>query len=284
MTELVLSLFPGVGLLDRGFEDSGFCVVRGPDRIWGGDVRKFHAAAGHFAGVIGGPPCQDFSRARRAEPTGQGMELIGEYLRIVTEAQPDWCLMENVPGSPNVTVPGYVTQTFNLDASHLGSDQSRLRKFSFGHRPGSRELVIPRPSLGDTTAGPSQRTCMASEGRRVNRRQWAEFCRLQGLPEGFDLEPFTVVAKYQAVGNGVPYPMARALAEAIRARTRNVTPHRVCECGCGLFVTGRQRLATVACRKRMERRRCAVTESGPVTARQFNLPVQYEIQAAHDKH
>jgi hypothetical protein len=29
-TKMVLSLFPGVGLLDRAFEDCGFCVVRGP--------------------------------------------------------------------------------------------------------------------------------------------------------------------------------------------------------------------------------------------------------------
>src|SRR6516164_7336123 len=28
---LVLSLFPGIGLLDMAFEESGFCVVRGPD-------------------------------------------------------------------------------------------------------------------------------------------------------------------------------------------------------------------------------------------------------------
>lgn len=30
MTELVLSLFPGIGLLDKGFEQAGFSVVRGP--------------------------------------------------------------------------------------------------------------------------------------------------------------------------------------------------------------------------------------------------------------
>ena len=36
MSELVLSLFPGIGLLDRGFEQAGFAVVRGPDLIWGG--------------------------------------------------------------------------------------------------------------------------------------------------------------------------------------------------------------------------------------------------------
>ena len=223
--KIVLSLFPGIGLLDRAFEDAGFCVVRGPDRIWGGDVRKFNPPEGHFSGVIGGPPCQDFSKVRRTAPTGEGLELVGEFLRIATTAR-DWWLMENVPGSPTVTGPGWVTQVFTLDASHRGE---------------------------------SQPTCLASEGRRAGRRSWAEFCRLQGMPEGFDLEPFTVAAKYRAVGNGVPYPMALTVAQAIKNRDRGVTPHRVCECGCGLFVTGRQRLATAACRKRMERRR-PVTE------------------------
>ena len=59
--DLVLSLFPGIGLLDSAFEDTGFCVLRGPDVIRGGDVRLFHPPAGVFAGVIGGPPCQSFS-------------------------------------------------------------------------------------------------------------------------------------------------------------------------------------------------------------------------------
>jgi Site-specific DNA methylase len=60
--ELVLSLFPGIGLLDRGFEDSGFAVVRGPDLIFGGDIRKFKIMPGKFDGIIGGPPCQDFQK------------------------------------------------------------------------------------------------------------------------------------------------------------------------------------------------------------------------------
>lgn len=60
---LVLSLFPGIGLLDMAFCEEGFCVVRGPDLLWGGDIRKFHPPAGRFDGVIGGPPCQ-FAIAR----------------------------------------------------------------------------------------------------------------------------------------------------------------------------------------------------------------------------
>jgi len=257
VTQLVLSIFPGIGLLDRAFEDSGFCVVRGPDTIWGGDVRKFFPAAGHFSGVIGGPPCHQFSTVNRNRDVAGGMELINEYLRIVTATQPEWALMENVSGSPVVTVPGMVTQLFTLDASHCGSEQHRLRKFHFFYRAGSRELVLKRDRSGHITPAASHRTCMASEGKRVGRRSWPEFCRLQGLPAGFDLPPFKVMEKYRAVGNGVPYPLALALAQAIVARARSVTPHRVCECGCGEYVTGRARLAGVACRKRMQRIRDA---------------------------
>ena len=44
-------LFPGIGLLDMAFEKEGFCVVRGPDLLWGGDIRSFHPPAGKFDGV-----------------------------------------------------------------------------------------------------------------------------------------------------------------------------------------------------------------------------------------
>lgn len=35
---------------DKGFELEGFCVVRGPDLLWGGDVRLFHL---HRIGLMG---------------------------------------------------------------------------------------------------------------------------------------------------------------------------------------------------------------------------------------
>jgi antitoxin component of MazEF toxin-antitoxin module len=38
VTPLVLSLFSGIDLLGRRFEAEGFCVVRGLDIIWGGDI------------------------------------------------------------------------------------------------------------------------------------------------------------------------------------------------------------------------------------------------------
>lgn len=58
MIELVLSLFPGIGLLDRAFAAAGFCVVQAQDKITGGDIRDFHGVPGLLDGIVAGPPCQ----------------------------------------------------------------------------------------------------------------------------------------------------------------------------------------------------------------------------------
>ena len=227
---LVLSLFPGAGLLDRGFEQAGFCVVRGPDTLLGQRIEDFRGPVGHFSGVIGGPPCQDFSRARRRPPTGHGERMIAEFARVVTEAQPQWWLMENVPQVPDVHVSGYRVQRFNLFAWHFGCRQRRNRRFQFGSRDGiplvllrGSESHIPR-SVADAVLA------------RDTHRNFADLCELQGLPRWFDLPGLSRSAKVRAVGNGVPVPMARGVAEAIR--DRRVTELRLCVCGCGRPLTG----------------------------------------------
>jgi DNA (cytosine-5)-methyltransferase 1 len=46
----------------------------------------------------------------------------------------------------------------------------------------------------------------------------ADACRLQGLPEGFlEDAPFRKDAKLKAVANGVPLPMGRAIARAVKS-------------------------------------------------------------------
>lgn len=262
---LVLSLFPGVDLLGRGFELEGYCVVRGPDLLWGGDIRAFHPPSGRFTGIIGGSPCQDFSRKRRAPPTGYGVEMLNEFCRCVTEARPDWFLLENVPTVPNIAVDGYTIQRFDLNARECGLAQSRLRHFQFGSRRG---LVITlerrRPE------GKAEPICLATEGERPDRRDFADFCELQGLPRDFTLPGMNIAARYAAVGNGVPVPMARVIARAIRTANRRAADVRLCLCGCGRIVSGKQIAAGPACRKRLERRRkCdqpAVTMPGGDTA------------------
>jgi DNA (cytosine-5)-methyltransferase 1 len=281
---LVLSLFPGIGLLDMAFEEEGFCVVRGPDLLWGGDIHKFHPPAGRFDGVIGGPPCQSFPplvyllRATGREPRHPNQ--IPEFERCIQQAQPVWFLMENVPAAPLPGIRGYSVTAFllcptQLDSGDgLGHEQRRTRRFSFGVRdvcaPDLRRwieyavLELPNPSgavirypvsnepeakvrtktdtvlAGGFDAGPrprEKRNAVTSDPREVSvaiggsgkqkatvraarqaRRTFEECCELQGLPRDFLSEaPFTRDGKHLVVGNGVPLPMGRAIARAVKA-------------------------------------------------------------------
>lgn len=92
--QLILELFPGAGMFGKAFEELGACVVRGPDILHGGDVREFIGIKGRFDGIIGGPPCQVFSRA--AISGSNQSNLIPEFERIVAECEPTWAIMENV--------------------------------------------------------------------------------------------------------------------------------------------------------------------------------------------
>lgn len=253
---LVLSLFPGIDLLGRGFEAEGYCVVRGPDIIWGGDIREFHPTPRRFDGVIGGSPCQDFSRARRSAPTGYGLEMLSEFARVVTAAAPEWWLLENVDRVPDVKIDGYTTQRLDLNARECGLKQSRHRHIQFGSRKGW--VLVPERLPAPAEIEP---VALATEGRRTNRRGWPEFCEAQGLPRNFVLDELTLSSRYKAVGNGVPVPMARVLARAVRAASKRTKPVPVCACGCGRIVTGQKTYAIAACRQRAKRRRDAAPQS-----------------------
>ena len=252
-SQLILSLFPGIDLLGKGFEEQGYSVVRGPDILFGGDIREFHVPAGKFDGIIGGPPCPEFSNARRSEPTGYSLEMIAEYVRIVEEAQPKWWLMEISPGVPDVRIADYSHQHLDINARELGSEQNRHRHFQFGHRDG---LLISVPRRRKSTA--RQPCSIASEGKRARKRDWLQFCRLQDLPNGIELPNLTLSARYRAVGNAVPLNMAKALASAILSATP-AEKIRLCGCGCGREITRRATYAIPACRKREQRRRETVT-------------------------
>lgn len=226
MTQLVLSLFPGIGLLDMAFEEAGFCVVRGPDLLWGGDVHRFHPPSGRFDGVIGGPPCQAFSRgAARARKGDQELaaNLIPEFERVVREARPTWWLSENVQEAPAPTVHGYHHTSMLVDNHQdCGGEQRRLRRFVFGSVAAARfELTWPLPAKAPrcepTVTGNGTKWDPVKQRSFSNRsvKVYRDAVRLQGLPEDFDLPPFTVAGKIKAVGNGVPLPMGRAVAAAV---------------------------------------------------------------------
>ncbi len=264
MPKLVLSCFPGIDLLGRAFEEvfgDEICLVRGPDPLWGGDIRGWHVPAGCWFGVIAGPPCQCFSVLRHLNPKcGQKHgNLIPEFERVVSEAQPTWFVMENVPDAPQPNVAGYVVQPLLLnnrwvtDDSGYGAEQQRERRLSFGTRDGrclevewalfeaplvelavtshvsavpvaiggsgKRKRTLPPAAVLAHGDGPNSR-----RARGQTARTWEESCRLQGMPPDFLADsPFTPGGKRRVLGNAVPMPMGRAIAKAAK-RALEVQP------------------------------------------------------------
>lgn len=245
---LALSLFPGIGLLDMAFEQEGFCVVRGPDLLWGGDIRRFHPPAGRFDGVIGGPPCQRFSRLSNIVRAVHGEDsiaedLIPEFVRVVSEARPAWFLMENVPEAPEPLISGYA-QTRRLHNNRdAGGVQNRERMFTFGWQP----YIHARTAVFDIDFSPcpmawEPAVCGSGGGRRASvrlggsgkpkgnqghlirhllrKRSVEEELELQGLPRDYfagAVEPLlSRDGMRKAIGNGVPLMLGRAVARAVK--------------------------------------------------------------------
>lgn len=227
---LVLSLFPGIGLLDMAFEAEGFTVVRGPDLLWGGDIRRFHPPAGRFDGIIGGPPCQAHSRfAALVERNGlpKAECRIAEFERCVDEARPAWFVMENVPDAPKPCVPGYHVQAELVRDHWCGGETMRLRRFCLGlpdaRRPRPRwqvETLALHRSDPEPSALASGSEWHAKDGRpsgTKSRATVANHLRKQGLPPDFFAEsPFKVAAQVKLLGNGVPLAMGRAVVRTVR--------------------------------------------------------------------
>lgn len=236
---LVLSLFPGIGLLDMAFEQEGFCVVRGPDLLWGGDIKTFHPPVGKFDGVIGGPPCQAFSSlAHLNEALGHQPtfgNLIPEFERVITESKASWFLMENIVQAPTPNVPRYNPKSVRIDDAGVGGLTRRIRQFTFGARGLERARFHVTPVALQTVYEParavtgdcrqwtaSQQQASRKKGGGVlphtgPRLSTARMAELQGLPSDFFTHsPFTELSKRLMLGNGVPLSMGRAVAKAVK--------------------------------------------------------------------
>lgn len=227
MKPLVLSLFPGIGLLDMAFEEEGFCVVRGPDLIWGGDVRAFHPPRGKFEGIIGGPPCQSWSGLGAVNKARWGddavmPDMIPEFVRCVEEARPSWFLMENVKGAPIPAPLDYAVQHRLCDNRWVGGEQQRLRRFSFGLLNDGEDALLPSFHIEGVALEPADRIgaviSTGQNGKGGPRASIDHMAVAQGIdPRRFDNSPFSITELRRAIANGVPLPMGRAVARAIKA-------------------------------------------------------------------
>jgi len=257
--KLILSLFPGVDLFGRAFAAAGFCVVRGPDLILCDDIRDFHPAAGKFDGIIGGPPCQDFSGLKRIK-TGYGLEMLKEFQRVIKEARPNWWLMENVSSVPDCKIDGFGWQRFELHLSWY-RDCTRLRHFQFGHKLDMQIDVEKKRPVGADSYHP---TVTAND-----RRSFEAMCELQGLSAPLELPDFNLAGKKKLIGNGVPMELGHAIAMAIKEQIYGSADAksyldlfggdvRRCKCECGRRVYGKALYHSSTCRSKARRRRAAL--------------------------
>jgi DNA (cytosine-5)-methyltransferase 1 len=195
-TPRLISLYTGAGGLDLGFEAADFktavAVELDPEAVstlrhnrdWRVINRDIHAVASpellkvaHLAEgeadvLIGGPPCQPFSKAGYWA-SGDTLRLddpragtLGAYLRILRDALPKAFLLENVPGLAyrgkgegldliQKTVDAinrergvhYALSVGKLNAADFGVPQLRERVFVVGQREGKR-FRFPQPTHG----------------------------------------------------------------------------------------------------------------------------------------
>lgn len=225
----IISLFSGIGGLDFGFEEAGFetrvaleldrhcCRTIRLNRPWEvieGDINDVPSSAvlsraGLDAGeadvLIGGPPCQPFSKSgywakgdalRLDDPRA---DTLTGYLRILRDVRPRTFLLENVYGLAyrgkdeglHYILDGiaqinreadthYEVSWQVVNCADYGVPQIRERVFMIGSRDG-RRFQFPHPTHGNTT-----NIASLMLGFEPYRTAWDA---LGDLPEPPDVDP-----------------------------------------------------------------------------------------------
>ena len=164
------SLFAGIGGFDLGFDRAGIETVwtvendkncnqvlatHWPDLKRYQDVREVRGLEPVDV-ISGGFPCQDVSVAGRREGlAGERSGLWFEFARIVQEMEPEWVVVENVPGLLSsaggadfalivgtLEQFGYCVSWRVLDSQFFGVPQRRRRVFIVGSLGGTGSIEV----------------------------------------------------------------------------------------------------------------------------------------------
>jgi len=186
-----VTLFSGIGGFDLALERAGVDVVgvceidknaqsvlrrHFPNATLHTDVKEIGVkdyAKGTIDIICGGFPCQDLSIAgKRKGLDGERSGLWYEFARVIDELEPQWVVIENVPGLLSsakgsdfaiilqwLAERGYCVAWRILDAQYFGIPQRRRRVFvvaSFGNGRAAEILFEPESLSGNTP--PSRET------------------------------------------------------------------------------------------------------------------------------
>ena len=179
MTPAIIDLFCGIGGLGLGAARAGFHLALAVDNdstplkihklnfpgflhsesdvsILSGDELLATAKLnrGTLAGLIGGSPCQGFSRIGKRDSRDERNALFAHFFRLVLEVLPSFFVAENVPGildshnnrlldgaQESVTDLYQLLEPLVLDASDFGAPTVRKRVFFIGYLPDKVESL-----------------------------------------------------------------------------------------------------------------------------------------------
>jgi DNA (cytosine-5)-methyltransferase 1 len=178
-----IDLFAGAGGLSLGLSKAGFQLVDAVEQdaqacASFASMHKglraeprpiehvgFRELRGEIALVAGGPPCQPFSNGGKRLGSNDPRDGFPEFLRIVSEVQPQAVLIENVPGLISGKRRAYFSSLVQalkrrryavswaiLNAAEHGVPQKRVRLFIVGSRAGRFEF--PAPTHGGNARRP----------------------------------------------------------------------------------------------------------------------------------
>lgn len=172
-----IDLFCGAGGLSLGFQKAGFETVVAVEldqpsvktfashtpqaTLINQDVRgvDFSVFRGLVDVVIGGPPCQPFSTGGLRRAKLDERDMVPEFIRAISQIQPEAFVMENVPGLCAGACRAYLTEVMIaledlgytvdvrvLKAEEYGVPQKRRRMFLVGVR--GQRFCFPQPTHG----------------------------------------------------------------------------------------------------------------------------------------
>lgn len=272
----IISFFTGGGLLDLGLEQAGFQVVwtnEYDDSIadlyeaamtqWRKATRRRPSSATvscrkcitdlssrsvvrrafpdgrpQVFGVVGGPPCPDFSNGgTHAGHRGENGRLTKTFVEMICSINPTFFLIENVAGLylfkkhrrfldsqlSKLRGKGYAVDVRLLNALELGVPQDRERLFVFGCRKRLVESISGK-KLGNDELGWFPWPRLPKYGG-VKRLEWPTTSKFGGTPKEPDGIPIELTVYPALFGNGDPEKIPNGL-DCLKSYSRKFRTRR----------------------------------------------------------